>query len=76
MSEFDLIYKLDLSNEENKKIVKDYGSVEEFCRRYILYIQGDKSVRIRIPKSVSDNLANFFDLSNMYVIGEIQDMLN
>lgn len=70
MSEFDLIYKLDLSNEENKKIVKDYGSVEEFCRRYILYIQGDKSVRIRIPKSVSDNLANFFDLSNMYVIGE------
>lgn len=69
MSEFDLIYKLDLSNEEKRKIVKEYGSVTEFCNRYIKYMQGE-NVRIRIPKSVEQALTNYFDLSNAYCIGE------
>ena len=70
MNEFDLIYKLDLSNEDVNKIVKDYGSVTEFCRAYIRYLQGNKTVKMKIPKSVIGNLANFFDLSNAYGVGE------
>lgn len=70
MNEFDLIYKLDLSNEDAKKIVKDYGSVTEFCKVYIRYLQGEKTVKIKIPKSVLGNLTNFFDLSNVYGVGE------
>ena len=70
MNEFDLIYKLDMSNEDVKKIVKDYGSVSEFCRVYIRYLQGDRAAKIKAPKSVLNNLTNFFDLSNTFGVGE------
>ena len=70
MYEDNLIYKFDLTDDEVKKIVRDYGSISDFCQKYLAFIQGDRTIRIKIPKTVIPKLVNFFDLSNAYSIGE------
>ena len=70
MNEFDLVYELDLNAKELEKIQKDYGSVSELCRRYVMFLQGDRTVKIKVPEFIRESLTNYFDLSNVYSMGE------
>jgi len=70
MEEENFIDKFDLSEQEIADICKHYESVSAFCTKYVRFLSGDKGEKVKMPKSISNRVVNYFDLSNAYSVGE------